>query len=164
MIALAPRLEFLAEVAAAGFLFRGIAPAPDGSFMPDDAGREACVLAVHYRGEPVDAVAWFTDAPRRWWTLRRTAELLGERSAFEAEMRGKPLLLVETPHRWLQAWGDGCACILDWGVDPRQMLTRIDHVACESEQLAVKLRAAIERHNRPAFRITIAARGVRHVA
>jgi hypothetical protein len=44
------------------------------------------------------------------------------------------------------------------------MLTRIDHVACESEQLAVKLRAAIERHNRPAFRITIAARGVRHVA
>jgi hypothetical protein len=44
------------------------------------------------------------------------------------------------------------------------MLTRIDHVACESEQLATKLREAGERHNRPRFKITTAARGARHAA
>jgi hypothetical protein len=85
-----------------------------------------------------DLVAFFLDAPGRWFLLRGNAALLGPDQVWDAGFYGRPLHLFSNPLSWLQANGAG-ACVIDWRMTPRLHLADSPELICESDQLRQRL-------------------------
>ncbi len=134
----------------------------DGTFQIADGehGTHALLLQVWSSdGELEDVVAWQLEGPGHpWWRQRGNVALLGEDEIRDSGETGRPVRLVSTPRRWLELRGKvAAACILDWGEDPRALLSRAAEVVCETPALRSGLEAAIAKHSRPPFKIRCAA-------
>ena len=144
---------------------RRIVPRADSRFTlaEDGQGIEAMVLGVRDFHECYDAVSYHPEDPANWWLAFGTAEVLGERAIRHAAFENRPLLLVETPAKWLTLVGpDGpeASCIVDWRCDPRLILPFVSEIECESSALRDRLLKSIAQHARPPFKISVS----RHAA
>lgn len=152
----AGRLPLLQELSSTPYLLAPVS-VDDWHFQPDPQGRAAVIIGISDFSEVYDAVCFFSDSPRRWWTFRGAASLLGERAVRLAAANRRPVVLLETPQKWL--WRTTCegerfCCLLDWRSDPRLLLPFVGHVECETPALQRRLEDAIARHSRPPFVIS----------
>ncbi len=132
----------------------------DGTYRADTSGQYAAILAVHDQdGEVADIVAWFPDAPGRWWLRYGEVVVLGARALEVARYFNDPTTLHGTPQSWALARGDG-ACVLRWDVDLRELFDGIARVDC-APNLADRLRRSL-RQWEPVM--PTPARRIRHAA
>jgi hypothetical protein len=137
-----------------------IHPHGDGSFewaeLFDDEPAAHAMAVEDHRGSLVDCVAWYPDAPGRWWTLRGIAVVLGEDAVERADWFGEPITLYETPADWLKASACGdlqAVCILDWSFDPRLIFKPGMVVKPLTSNLAARLRDRHRQVTAPQYRI-----------
>lgn len=133
-----------------------------GSFEPAPEGRNAVIVPVGIAGpdglwdDVFDLVAFYLDAPHRWW-LRTGETLLGEQHVADSIDCGTGVRLVATPMDWLRA-GGAAACILDWRqADPRLLFQGVDAIECDTPELAKRLKKRVADLSRPDFNITAEA-------
>ena len=122
------------------FVMVRIEPRPDGMFRPTESGQWAVTLGVDdCEGRLIDFVAYFLNAPGRWWLRRNEIPILGAEAISRAEFSRRPLSLYETPHAWLLARGRG-AVVLDWGCDLHEIFKLVPRIHCQSAGLKDRLR------------------------
>jgi hypothetical protein len=127
---------------------------PTGArFQFFEGGRDA--VAIGLRGtdcELVDLLAWFPDAPARWWTRFGLAVFAGEEAVERAALFGKTLRLHETPLDWLRADCAG-AVVLDPQADIRLDIENVAAIECASvahgRAIARQLREAVKLRTPP---------------
>lgn len=142
-----------------------IQPRADGSYEPDPEGPVQAALMPAYDGRDLaDVIAWPLRGPARWWWRTGAVPILGADAARrswwdDGTPYATPVLLVETPARWLDRGGCGApfvACIIDWRADLRGLLGMATTVQCETPALARRLRTTLENQRRQPFTITVA--------
>lgn len=122
---------------------------PTGNtFEFDPDGFWACVVPAcdDYRFDGfetslIDLVAFRTDKPSQWWTLRDTAPLLGLEAVSKAHRFGgldEVLAVYESPLSWLQAGRQG-ATILDWRCTLPFWLGGVRRIWCETPSIATRI-------------------------
>ena len=113
----------------------------NGTYALDPRGKLMAVVPVRDRmGEIVDAAAFLTSRPGRWWLRYRDTAILCARAFAIAEWDGRPLKLWETPLQWLLQGRRG-SVILDWGADLRPMFEDVPEITCQSTALRDRLQA-----------------------
>jgi len=60
-----------------------------------------------------DLIAWFPDAPHRWWCRQGTMSVLAPLEIERAAWFGTPLRAWSSPLAWLRASGDGTVILSD---------------------------------------------------
>ncbi len=154
-----------------------IATKPDGTYTPDPAGEWAAVMSVMgFMLEPVgfgadgalvwddiyetvDIVAWFTEAPDRWWLRRADATpIIGVRELRMAADLGNPITLFETPESWALADGHG-VCVVIWGARLNELFDGVGRVECESPAHRDRFTKALRQ-----WEPEVTGRRVRHAA
>lgn len=103
----------------------------NGLYEPRDVGLLAVMVPCGFHDELNwqldDVVAFFLDRPDRWWRRRGDAVLLGDLQHFSIE----PRRLHLRPLDRLKDGGRGL-CILDWQVDPLDLLAGAGELVADS--------------------------------
>jgi hypothetical protein len=82
------------------------------------AGTSAIIVAEIHADEVCDLIAFYPEAPGRWWLRRGEVEILGAEHLGE---RVFPTIIHPNPMVWLQSGGNG-VCIVNWSLDPLSRL------------------------------------------
>lgn len=117
-----------------------------GRWWPDPEGKPALIVPVIEYGEPIDAIAFRSSRPARWWWRVGVGGLLGHDILTRSIWPGDELLVVSTPIAWIAAAGDA-VCILDWDMPDHEIapLRDFDGLQCDSQLLASRLRQRLAR-------------------
>ncbi len=141
----------------------------DGTFDPDPTGQDGQPMVVlgikDQDGELVDIVAWYSDAPERWYLrLGDETPILGAHALALAAYYSRPLTLYPTPEAWLYARlrdrDQDAVSVLDWSVDLRPLFDGVSGVTCTAPGLESALYHSLRRFGP---RITTLV-GMRHAA
>lgn len=126
----------------------GVAPITsfsDSTYEPAETGAKAVILSIEgIDGEIADLVAFYHDAPQKWWLRLGEAVALGEQYLDACQWAGEAALLVATPLEWIEVRGKA-VCILDWRADLHGLLSRVPYVRCSTPALAYRLKKATSR-------------------
>ena len=141
----------------------------DGTFAPDPAGQDGQPMGIlgvkDQDGDLVDIVAWYSDAPEKWFLrLGDEAPILGARALARSAYYRRSVTLYPSPEKWLFARvrdrDHAAVCVLDWDVDLRPLFDGVSGVTCNAPGLESALYHAL-RDFEP--RITT-VEGMRHAA
>jgi len=131
-------------------------------FRHDRDGDPAHLCIIHDSGGwPVDVVAWFQDAPGRWYLHDGLGPILGAWNLAVARGWGDSITIHPTPCDWIKAGGSGFV-VFDWEINLLRLFDGVPQI--ETGHLDAITAVKLTRQLRENFRHFLPKLGGRNAA
>jgi hypothetical protein len=114
----------------------------DGTFIPDEDGKEMIILPDYYNGELVDLIAFDINTPYQWYLYYMNSVVANQDHIDEMAYFENPAKLYLTPLSWFL---NGCkgSVVVNWQGHLPLYFASIQKIECETEGLKQKLKQTL---------------------